>query len=94
MRKGGITEMKDKWFQSYIRRDMVTNDVFCSRPKYLFQVVIAAGQQESLRRIAAPAQEGGNADNNGVGPNADQDEEGLKYKLSTNPVKQQIFMIC
>ena len=44
---------------------------------YRFLVVIAAGQQQALRRVAAPAQEGRDADCGRVHPQGHQNDECL-----------------
>ncbi len=43
----------------------------------LFDVVIAAGKQEALCRVAAPAEEGRHAHPHRVDPQAHQDQKGL-----------------
>jgi|688.fasta_scaffold1831005_1 hypothetical protein len=57
------------------------NGVFCllmlGLYKYLLEVVIAAGEEESLRGVSAPPQEGGQARQRRVHPQAHQDYEGL-----------------
>ena len=44
---------------------------------YLLEIVVAAGKQESLGCVAAPAQEGRHTGSNRVGPQTHQDNECL-----------------